>query len=380
MQPSASKTNLLLNCQYPFDPNLELPPDEGSKAARYGSAFHQVMAGLDFKKSKGKPAKPPNYQKLVDDACERWGLRSEGAELAGHVWGSYIVLKHWVEGRNPWGMDFSKNLVAEKSYAIDPSIWKVREVALDLKTHEYEGLTREEMGGTADLESPILVEDHKTGSGENFSSPEENDQLKTLALIPYYKSSMQTPPLVAVLHADRRGLPIIYPGETTHESLKAHEAKLKVALQQVGDGKLRPGPWCGYCRARPVCPTQYSSIVPQAVALMEASGLSVVPPNDLTTTAEQVGRFHQLKALILRAIDQGDKEARAFIEEHPELVVTRPDGRHLEFVDREVERISKKAIIDALGKKAGERELTRLRELGCLITKTEKHLLALDDK
>ena len=393
MQPSASKTNLLLNCQYPFDPNLELPPDEGSKAARYGSAFHQVMAGLDFKKSKGKPAKPPNYQKLVDDACERWGLRSEGAELAGHVWGSYVVLKHWVEGRNPWGIDFTTprllhggglgaGLAAEKSYAINPSARSAREVKLDLKFHQYEGLESHEIGGTADLMTTSatsgtpLVEDHKTGSGENFSSPEENDQIKTLALIP----SDPGPVLVAVLHADRRGLPMIYPGEVSAAVRAGHAQKVAKALSRVGDGSLRPGPWCQYCRARPICPTQYASIVPQAVALMEASGLSVVPPNDLTTTAEQVGRFHQLKSLILRAIDQGDKEARAFIEEHPELVVTRPDGRHLEFVEREVERISKKAILEALGKKQGERELTRLRELGCLTTKVEKHLLALDDK
>jgi hypothetical protein len=379
MQPSASKTTLLLNCQYPFDPNLELPPDEGGAAARYGSAFHEVIAKLGFDLTK----RPANYAELIDEACARWRLKDK-QELAGHVWGSFVVLRKWMGGKNPWGADFTKGrLEKEKAYAINPANYSVRSVELDLDTHTYEGLSSEELGATGDIvgldanPAPI-IEDHKTGSYENFSSPALNDQLKTLALISYLKAA--GPVVVAVLHADRRGLPMMYADEIDISSLERHRFHLTEALKRVGDGGLRPGPWCKYCRARPVCPTQYASIVPSAIAIVEASGGLVGAPETAVTTAEQVGRFHQLRAEMRRLLEQGDAEVKAFVKDNPELVVTRPDGKHLEFVPREVERLSKKSVVDALGKVAGEKMLSKLRELGCVPKVVEEQLWALDDR
>ena len=45
IQPTASRTDLLLECQYAFGKDVEVydPPGE---PARYGSAFHFVLADL----------------------------------------------------------------------------------------------------------------------------------------------------------------------------------------------------------------------------------------------------------------------------------------------------------------------------------------------
>jgi hypothetical protein len=57
-------------------------------------------------------------------------------------------------------------------------------------------------------------------------------------------------------------------------------------------------------------------------------------------------------------------------------VITEPSGKTLQMQVSNVERISKKSIIEALGKEAGEAKLAELRALGCLTSKEEEKMVA----
>jgi hypothetical protein len=386
-QPSASKSFVLVNCSYPFNPELEIEADVGSAAARYGSAFHEVIAECVLNAlSWGKGEKPKPYDGWVTTAAGKWKVKGAEHELASHVWGSFQMLRRWMKGENPYRHDWSKDkLVVEKSYAINPSNGTSRTIdPPSEEEHQYADLLLGELPGTLDIMAmgnvkegrPPLVLDHKTGSSKNFSSPEEDDQMKTLALIPNAGDA-----IVAVNHSDRQGLPVIYPGELGPVDLMTHRVQLKAAMGRIGDGSMRPGAWCSNCPAKTVCPTQYAQIVPSAVAITTAVGAIVELPgaSDALTTGELVGKMHQFRSTLNAMLDKVDKEIKNYVREHPEEVVLRPDGKHLEFVTKEVERLSKTSIIEVLGKVEGEKLLNSLRKKGVLVKKPQEELRAIAD-
>jgi hypothetical protein len=222
---------------------------------------------------------------------------------------------------------------------------------------------------------PPLILDHKTGSSKDFSSPEEDDQMKTLALIPD-----QAEAVVAVLHADRRGLPQIYAGELGPVALRQHRQKLKSSLLRINDGSMNPGPWCGHCPGRGVCPTQFAELIPSAVAIVEgAEGVVVRSASSTLTTAAQVGKMHLLRTKMNQLLKKVDEEIHAWVREHPEDVVVRPDGKVLEWVTRESESISKKNFIEVLGKVDAERAFEKLRKQGVLVKNSREELHAVND-
>lgn len=385
IQPSASKSSILINCSYAFDPaHKELSSDGGSAASRYGSAFHEVIAGcVEFSLESGK--KPKGFDAQVDLACEKWSVKNKG-ELAGHVWGSFLYLREWMAGKNQWGINWTTGVVVEKSYAINVFDGTSREIDPPTEdTHLYVGIERNELPATLDVMSlpggctPPLTLDHKTGHAKDFSSPASDDQMKTLGLIPDLGDAV-----LAIHHADRQGFPHIYAEEAGHSVFKQHRLALKKAFDRVGDGSMRPGVWCDYCPAKTICPTQYASIVPSALAIVESLNeqASIEKPRGsaLTLNAENVGRMHQMKSMMAAMMKKVDEEIHRYAEEHLSTeVVLRPDGKHLEWIVREYENISKGAFVEVLGKVEAEKWFVKLRKLGVLAKTPRRELRAVSE-
>lgn len=383
MQPSASRSDILIHCSYWLDPQLELPENTSSDASRYGSAFHEVMAFCLLKALKSG-TKPSAYDNRVVKACSHWKLpKSVEGELAGHTWGSFKVLRGWLLGDNPWGIRWNEGRIeVETAYAIDVYDGKSRNISLPTEEeHHYPDLRTHEVAATLDFRSEFLNAhlnlDHKTGSSKDFSSPEEDNQIKTVSLIGDGDISIG-----AVLHADRQGLPIIYAAGIQLDDLNVHREQLKQSLDRVGDGSMRPGPWCKYCPAKSVCPTQYAELIPSAIAIVEsATGIVVdkLPRDTAVTTANQVGKMHFLRTKMLHMMKKVDDEIHDWVRDHPREIATRPDGKHLEYLTREREELSKKVFIEVLGKVEAERVFEKLRKQGILVKTSREELHAVDD-
>lgn len=388
---SASKSATFLKCQWAYDPSRELEPDGGSAAARYGSSFHEIIAWcLTYCMRTGEP--DAGYPMIVAASAEKWRSKSAGHELAAHAWGSFVYLRSWLLGKNPWGVNMAPwsfkdashrgKWRVESSYALKMNKpVSVRSVASpSIEGHRYD-LEPGEIGATADLEifdSVGLTLDHKTGSSKDFSSPAEDEQLRSLGLA----HGETATPILAVGHFDRRGLPMIYAEEAGAGVLKKHAASLRKAMRRVGDGSLTPGPWCKTCPGRSICPSQFANLIPAAenVASQVLDAELVRIPRSSLTTADSVGRAHFFKAELGRLLDKLGDEIRVWVEAHPDDVATRPDGKSLEFVDRSYESLSKTSIVEALGKVEGERLIEKLRKMGVMKAGSRKELHAVAER
>lgn len=385
LQATASASALLLECSYWLTPGLDVERDGGvGEAARYGTAFHSLIAWLLLNKGK-----KDGYSRIVDEAIKINRLPpSSSKELPGHVRGSYGVLLNWLKGKNPWGRDFysavggggKPKLEVEKSFAIRPLLGTVRPIKPHtLEDHIYPDLEVGEIAGTADLILGPLVVDHKTGSQETFHEPLEKAQLKTLGLIPLLRR--EASPILGVLHAPRTGLPVVYADEAPRADLDAHMGKLGRALERVGDGSMRPGPWCSRCPAQEVCPAQHGELLKRSGAIVaQAMGLRdyLDGPDEERKLFKplDVGKVHQLLGQLEALIPIARKEIRQRVEDGE--VIIRPDGKELALVPRSYERLSKSSILEALGKLKGEKEISRLRKLGAISKDERVELRAVD--
>ena len=385
LQPTASLSEILLHCSYPFEPTLEFEKPGVGEPARYGSAFHELLAWMldfDLKLPGGKiKISAMAYNKKVDAVVARWKLPpSSVRDLPGHVKSSYGVLRNWLAGKNDWAIDFSKtdDLKVEQAVAVNVVTGAARFVEMpDVESHIYPDVGADEIVGTADIIGNVLVLDHKTGNGD-FSQPAEMAQLRTLGAATRISRSGGAA-IAAVLHADRRGLPAIYADEIPPPVMTSHVASLRSSITRIGDGSLNPGAWCKYCPAREICPAQYGQLVPTVNGLVEAAGGVILKDVGPLAMPVQIGRAHQLRAEMQKLLDKLSDEIKTWMKDHPDEMVTRPDGKVLEFKTKTVERISKKSIIEALGAVGAEKEFKRLRELGCLTSNEQEELHAVRD-
>lgn len=395
LQPSASRTSLLLACPRPFDPDIETESSPGGEAADYGSAFHLVIASC-----LATPAKKPLersvdlYSKAVHKAAKKYGVARAAAELAGHVKSSVKVLRNWL-GREKLIVD-----EIERSYAVAPSAnggWGAREIPPHDEEHRY-AVEPGELPGTVDLiardtnRTRTVILDHKTGSlDQGFAQPAKLAQMKTLGLIGGAKRcegnrSTRSVVEVAIFHADRRGLPIVYaePYETREQS--RHAADLHEAFGRIGSGFMRPGEHCKWCPARDGCPARTADLLAESTAaLVEGANKLAVEPlvsgplarvarAGLATVEERAGVLYELLRSF-RALDEaGTVEIRRLVKEG-KIIETR-DGKVLAIRTEQFETLSKKSIIEALGKVAGEKELKRLRAKGAIREATREKLVA----
>ncbi|MDE2022238.1 MAG: PD-(D/E)XK nuclease family protein [Patescibacteria group bacterium] len=369
LQPSASKTALLLSCTRPFGPEIEIEADPPSVPMRYGSAFHEVLAAALRVYPKAFPA--ARYAKAVDAAAARYDVRGAAAELAGHVRGSLKVLSNW--------LDREKLAVeeVETSYAIVPG-GAVRRIAPPDESHVYD-IREGELPGTVDLiargNKRAVILDHKTGSHDpGFARPSQLAQMRTLGLV---RGDALVE--VGILHADRQGLPNIY--VEPFEEREAHAAALAAAMARIGDGSLRPGPHCGRCPARHDCPARSADILSEGTAaLVDAANVLLDEPATPTALAPRGSVSLEARAAALytllkrfRALDKaGSAEIKRLVRAGALVEV---EGGVLELRAESYETLSKASIVRALGKVEGEKLIEKLRARGVVETATREKMV-----
>lgn len=204
-----------------------------------------------------------------------------------------------------------------------------------------------------------VVCDHKSGIRDwtdrsdrpDFSRPERIPQTIVLA-------AMVDADAVAVLHSPRDGFPIIYAAKV---DLYPWWDQFIAAYGRIGDGSMRPGPWCTHCPARPGCPTNNAEVSKNTKALVKVVNEGMVDATDLDD-----GRIHML----LSSAERGLKLYRDSLKERVRAgeVIERPDGKTLTIVKRTSERIASKDAFAKAGK------LDEIRALG-LVNVTEEERL-----
>ena len=387
LQPSASRTALLLACPRPFDPELESDPDLAGEPARYGSAFHAVLAAC-LRSSLKKPLEKAAaaYAREIDRAAAAYDVRRAAHELAGHVKSSAKVLRNWLDRE---GLVVSE---IETARAIAPQAngdFTARPIPPHDEDHRYE-LKKGEMGATVDLIAQsanrvrTVVVDHKTGSGDEdkFAQPASIPQMRTLGLLSVTRSTPHSE--VGIFHADRRGLPIVYSEPYERPEQRSHTVELHQALSRIGQGFLRPGRHCARCPARITCPAHAADLLSEsAAALVQSANTLAVEPVDprgllapTSSTAALEVRAGALYELLkkFRALEKaGSDEIKRLVRGG--AIIETDDGKVLALQTQTYETLSKKSVLEALGKVAGEKELKRLREKGAIRETTREMLV-----
>ena len=381
VQASASRSALLLICPRPFDPDTPVEDSTSGEPARYGSAFHQVIATCLRSK---KALNPAQYAKAVDAAALRHDVRRSSAELAGHVRSSLKVLQNWLKRE---GLDEITQV--ETAAAVRPNAdgtWEVRSIPPHDEEHRYD-VEADEIPGTVDLvvrtgnRRRTVIIDHKTGSyaTDDFARPSKIPQMRTLGLLGNE---------VGIFHADRLGLPMVYAEPYEIEDQKWHAKILHRALGRVGEGLMRTGPHCARCPAHDSCPAQAADLLSEGTAaLVRATNALVVEPidpqaplapplNGSTVETRAAALYDLLKRF--RALEKAGSEEIRRLVRAGRLIETRNGVLTLQ--EQTYETLSKKSVIDALGKVAGEKELKRLREKGAVREASREQLVAEPDK
>lgn len=341
--PSASKTDLLFACTWPW--NRLVARGEVGERARFGSAFHEFIEA----KLIGKPH--------PKDLAASWGIDAE--ELATRVEEAFPVIARWLDGDNLWGIRF-QNWKTEVSTAYNPRTDEARLCDPPTEdTHDYADRQPGEIPGTTDLMSlngkTLLVLDHKSGwnvaADWQPRTPAENGQLRTLALTLARLHKGVARIIVGFFHAPASGLPQVLADELSLGDLETHRKNLKQAMNNIGTGWMRPGVWCSHCPAWSECPTQQSALV----ELKRGSG---------ALTASRVGAIHQATAAYDGLRERLREEMRVWVKMNGPGI--RPDGQAVDLVEKEVSNLSQASILRALGPLKGAKEIKRLEGLGCI--------------
>lgn len=370
MKVTASQSARLLQCSFWADKDYE-KDSSGGPEARWGSAFHEMMAAR----------LAHNIELVAATVASKWYLNiGDAPELDFHVRRAYDVLLPWLEGDNPWAVNFrgpNYSQIVEKSYWLNGD--NSGECELVEEGHTYNNVPEGAIPGTVDYAaltedytSPCLVLDHKTGQGD-YSSPGANKQLLTLA-------AMLNTNVLAVLHAPRGGKPVVYADEVEWSTIDAHKRHLSAAIARIGDGSMRPGPECRYCPHRNLCPAKQGELLGNAKAAIEATGaaIALVRAETGNLSLRRRGELHALATAAEKIVAAVKAENKAFVRDNPGELLTLPNGKCLQLTTRRVERLSKAAILKALGKFEGERVLQELRDKGALVEAEEEVLTAVD--
>ena len=323
------------------------PEGEVGEPARFGSAYHAVMAkhlseavSTSWKGECSKQARKYN----VDDE-----------ELKDHFARTAPVLIRWL-GDNPYGVGFAKRqLEIETSLALKSS---TRAVARVCKPHDEQhryDAEAHELPGTLDLVSRaktskkhLLVIDHKTGF--DVGDPVKSPQLLSQGAAAVGVWGATGDVLLGFFHAPRGGPGTVYVDNVSQLQLDEHAERISVALARVGDGSLKPGPWCTYCPMLTTCPAHANSLAP-----LKRNG---------ALTRERIGAIHQALGEYDNLAKKLREELRAWVGINGEA--TRPDGKTVGFESRPFTELSMKSIKDKLGEVEGAKLIAKLDKLGVI--------------
>ena len=366
LQATASKTDLLLRCQWWV--GKEVPPEAVGEPALFGSAFHEMIAH-----QLPRPMKKVGAKSFKETAA-KWGVDQK--KLQDRVTQAFPVLWKWLKS-NEFALDFTRDLRVEVPMAYDLERGVGVEIPPHDENHHYQ-VTRWQHPGTVDLLSLIsynsglalnqrvcLVLDHKTGY--DIPSVAESGQLLSLALAA--RSLYQADRIIiGFFTAQADTLPEVLALELSEQALSKFEGQLQAAYNGYDSHFLHPDGWCGQCPGFAICPTQTTAL------------------DDLgrprgTLTLEKAGAMHQkLQAYekqFNRLADMLREEIRSLVEKSGPI--PRPDGQFVGLVSRSYTNLSQASIKRALGEVKGGREIARLEKLGCIESGERLELRAIKD-
>jgi PD-(D/E)XK nuclease superfamily len=401
LQSSMSYSALLLECSFAFDATFDRA--EAGEPARFGSAFHDLEAGrlLDMAHSGAVPIRRPSLRQVA----KKWGVGDKQDELKALVTAGHAELTRWL-AKNEFKLDFDSirkkgAMLIETAVALKPLV-SGRTIEPHDSDHRYLGLHEGEQPGTLDLaiipskrdlrKVPILVEDHKTGEMEDFSRPLDKPQLLSLAAATMRAVGSEEA-IVAVLHARRRGMPKVYADRVSLGELRQYETRIAGALERIGDGSMRPGPWCHRCPAQSICPARDADLLGRAgdvLTGLTAAGGALSPQgltaNDVSLVKVPMGTGPLARERRLGVLYDIAKKAEALAgrvraEIKSEIVNSKgavmpvtPNGEYLVVREYEKESLGKSSIIEAYGKIAGEKVIAKLRKDGAITKSTVQQL------
>jgi len=293
---------------------------------------------------------------------------------------SLKVLQNWLKRE-----ELVDIVEIETAAAIRPNgrgEWLVRDIAPHDEEHRYD-VGGDEVPGTVDLvvrtknRKRVVVVDHKTGSYaiEDFARPSKIPQMRTLGLLGNE---------VGIFHADRLGLPMVYSEPYELPEQRMHADGLYDALGRVGSGFLRPGKHCTRCPVRETCPAQAAEVLTESAASLVATAnvlavepvdpkAPLMPPTNGSTVETRAAALHTMLKRF-RALDKAATEELRRLVRDGRLIETR-DGV-LVLRTQSYETLSKKSVIDALGKVDGEKMIEKLRAKGAVRSATREQLVA----
>lgn len=387
LQPSMSWSNVLLECAFPFGKEIER--EEVEEPARFGSAYHAVMAQSFF-----HGMQPKKLATHAERAAKQWAVEAE--EVHSLVIDSRRVLDDWLR-KNEYRIDFADilkqkkgTLFVEQALALKPLV-SGRALQPHDADHRYHGVAEGEQPGTLDYaiismgkRLPVLLLDHKSGE-EDFSSPQDKPQLLSLAAA-VARWAKADEVIFGANWARRRGMPKVYSERVKLHELEPYERRLQLSLARIGDGSMKPNKFCNICPAKSMCPAQDAELLSKAgdilVGLTAAGGAlssEGLAANDAAIIHHAGANLSKAKKLgilyeVVRKGEQIAKRAREEIRNEilrdPSLLPETPTGEYLVVREYEKENLSKSAIIEAYGRVAGERMIEKLRKDGA-ITKTK---------
>ena len=359
IQPTASKTGLILQCPRPFSEDTEVEPRDPEEPARYGSAIHEV-----HKKVWLGTFKAGDASELVD----KYRLtKTPPADLERHGVTSQSFVAKWLRNKG-----YTKVVSVETPHKIHLVAGKVSDAKLDEESHTYD-LEPGEVGGTDDVtldhrtrKDDRITVDAKTGvwGFEDFTNP-PTPQLRTLGLLTGATR-------VAIFHCPAGTIPAVYEAPYSTDDANLHLKNLRKAFGLFDTGLLRPGPECQYCPARTSCPAKVGEILIETTALVKkvygASSQELLPPEVDRPKFLELSRKLEKLFDAARAEIKEEVRAGALYETH--------DGKTYQIVPASRETVSKKSILAALGPTKGQQEIDRLHLLGCFKTSEFEELRA----
>lgn len=377
IQPSMSRTDLLLECSWWIGQQVEYEGAE--EPARYGSAFHLVEANL----VKNPDATPAMRRRWIKEAAAKYDVDAVD-ELSEQIGPAHQTLMAWLDGNNEYKVKFSlKGAWIETAFALKP-LESGRTIDPHDKDHRYHGVERGELPGTGDLgikatkKTPLLVLDHKTGE-EDFAFPLDKPQLLAEAAAAM-RATGESECIVGANHARRRGMAKVYTEKVKLTELRGFETRLRVALDKVGEGSMRPGPWCKRCPAQTVCPARDADLLNKAGdvltgltvggGVLSKGGLAandlVVAPQVEMTKDKKIGLLNSIIRKAEAIAKRGREEIRAEMLADPSLLPITPEGEYLVIRRFKKESVSKQSIIDAYGKLQAAKVIEKLRRDGAI--------------
>ncbi len=363
---SASKTDLLLTCQWWAAPGTQIPPEPDDirlapDIPRFGRAFHKTMELF-----LGDDPGPMRTEALLPEIAEAYDVDQK--RLTEYFKRGSKAVADFLKAR---GWDKIPRTI-EKKLAYDP-FYDTTRVLKTEGERDYSGRRPTEMPGTADLglqpgpnrSRPLIVFDWK--SGQSTYDASKNPQLRTLSLglSRFWKTNVGAQPtataaIAIILRIDDEFMELSE-APLTFDLLDKHRVLLRSKLRNAIEGKpaLYPGVHCRYCPALEVCPAHQDP-------------LALAEPVETMTEPEHVAQVYARLLSAENLLKKIRRRITNYVESNGPIELD--NGKWASIVEYEEELLSKASINRTLGKLEGAIRLSQLRDEGILEVHKVKQL------